>query len=241
MEDDWEQIAEKIDRVTIPPKNPNINKWEGEDEEDDVKDSWEDDEEKKDEEKVETKVTRTKPKKNLQEKIAEKERLHQEELAKREREKEKTMTPEELQAEKLRIEKEQRESDLRNAQELLGVSADRLSGEGIDAMLPTNKAEFSELAEAISKKVSTFKNKDEFPGCVEEIVRNLCVHLNSIDLKKVKTTVDNLYTEKQKMEKEKSKKGKGKSSRAKLRYDGDTQSKITDYGYEEYDDYDDFM
>uniref|UniRef100_A0A1B0DHT5 Eukaryotic translation initiation factor 3 30 kDa subunit n=1 Tax=Phlebotomus papatasi TaxID=29031 RepID=A0A1B0DHT5_PHLPP len=73
MEDDWEQIAEKIDRVTIPPKNPNINKWEGEDEEDDVKDSWEDDEEKKDEEKVETKVTRTKPKKNLQEKIAEKE------------------------------------------------------------------------------------------------------------------------------------------------------------------------
>lgn len=86
------------------------------------------------------------------------------------------MTPEELQAEKLRIEKEQRESDLRNAQELLGVSGDRLSGEGIDAMLPTNKAEFSELAEAISKKVSTFKNKDEFPGFVEELVRNLCVH-----------------------------------------------------------------
>lgn len=26
--------------MTIPPKNPNINKWEGEDEEDDVKVSW---------------------------------------------------------------------------------------------------------------------------------------------------------------------------------------------------------
>ncbi|XP_059616305.1 eukaryotic translation initiation factor 3 subunit J [Phlebotomus argentipes] len=238
MDDDWEQIADKIDRGAIPPKT-HVNKWEGEDEDDDVKDNWEDEEEKKDEEKVEAKVTKAKPKKTLQDKIAEKERLQQEETERLEQEKV-AMTPEEQMAEKLRIEKEQRESDLKNAQELLGVSGERLSGEGIDAMYPTNKAEFTELAEAISRKASTFKSKDDFPGFVEDLVRNLCVHLNSIDLKKVKTTVDNLYTEKQKMEREKSKKGKAKS-RAKLRYDGDTQSKITDYGYEEYDDYDDFM
>ncbi|XP_055689133.1 eukaryotic translation initiation factor 3 subunit J isoform X2 [Lutzomyia longipalpis] len=240
MDDDWEQIADKIEQGTIPPKNPNINKWEGEDEDDDVKDNWEDDEEKKDEEKVEAKPL-PKPKKTLQKKIAEKERLEEEELERREQEKYEAMTPEEQLAEKLRIEKAQKESDLKNAQDLLGVSGERLSsGEGIDAMVPTNKAEFTELADAISRKVSTFKAKDEFPAFIEELVRNMCVHLNSTDLKKVKTTVDNLYTEKQKMEKEKSKKGKAKS-RAKLRYDGDTQSKITDYGYEEYDEYDDFM
>uniref|UniRef100_A0A6B2E7Q4 Eukaryotic translation initiation factor 3 subunit J n=1 Tax=Phlebotomus kandelakii TaxID=1109342 RepID=A0A6B2E7Q4_9DIPT len=239
MDDDWEQLAEKIDNDPIPPKTPHVNKWEGEDEEEDVKDNWEDDEEKKDEEKVEVKVIKTKPKKSLAEKIAEKERLHQEELEQLEMEKEKAMTPEELMAEKLRIEKAQKESDLKNAQELLGVT-DRLAGEGIDAMVPTTKAEFTEYAEAISRKVSTFRSKDEFPGFVEDLVRNLCVLLTSNDLKKVKSTVDNLYTEKQKMEREKSKKGKAKS-RAKLRYDGDTQSKITDYGYEEYDEFDDFM
>ncbi|GAB0099684.1 Eukaryotic translation initiation factor 3 subunit J [Sergentomyia squamirostris] len=239
MDDDWEQIADNIDQ--LPAKNPvKINKWEGEDEDDDVKDNWEDDEEKKDEEKVEVKVQK-KPKKTLQEKIAERERLEEEERERREREKEENMTPEQRLAEKLRIEKEQKESDLKNALELLGVSGERVSGEGIDAMVPTNKAEFTEYAEAISKKVSNYKNHEEFPGFIEDLVRNLCVQLNSIDLKKVKTTVDNLYTEKQKMEKEKSKKGGKAKSRAKLRYDGDTQSKITDYGYEEYDEFDDFM
>uniref|UniRef100_A0A1L8DSP8 Eukaryotic translation initiation factor 3 subunit J n=1 Tax=Nyssomyia neivai TaxID=330878 RepID=A0A1L8DSP8_9DIPT len=239
MDDDWEQIADNIEKGTAPPKNPNINKWDGEDEEEDVKDSWEDDEEKKDEEKVEVKPA-PKPKKTLQKKIEEKERLEEEELNRLEQEKLEAMTPEEQLAEKLRIEKAQKESDLKNAQDLLGVGGERLVGEGIDAMVPTNKAEFTELADAISRKVATFKAKEEFPVFVEDLVRNLCVHLMSTDLKKVKSTVDNLYTEKQKMEKEKSKKGKAKS-RAKLRYDGDTQSKITDYGYEEFDDYDDFM
>jgi len=45
MEDDWEAVADK--EVVIRPKPKNINKWEGEDEDDDVKDSWEDEEEKK--------------------------------------------------------------------------------------------------------------------------------------------------------------------------------------------------
>lgn len=64
--------------------------------------------------------------------------------------------------------------------------------------------------------------------------------MTSADLLKIKRTVDNLYTEKQKIEKEKNKKGKGKT-KARLRIEGDAAN-IENYPgqYESYD-YDDFM
>lgn len=49
--------------------------------------------------------------------------------------------------------------------------------------------------------------------------------MSSNDLQKIKKTVDNLYTEKQKIEKEKNKKGKGKT-KAKLRMEEDNVSEI---------------
>lgn len=49
--------------------------------------------------------------------------------------------------------------------------------------------------------------------------------VSSNDLQKIKKTVDNLYTEKQKIEKEKNKKGKGKT-KAKLRMEEDNVSEI---------------
>lgn len=50
--------------------------------------------------------------------------------------------------------------------------------------------------------------------------------VSSNDLQKIKKTVDNLYTEKQKIEKEKNKKGKGKT-KAKLRMEEDNVSEIS--------------
>lgn len=100
MEEDWEQLSEQ-DKVPIPAKKPDVNKWDGEDEEEEVKDSWEDEdevEEKKDEEKVET--PKAKPKKTLQQKIAEKEKQKQDEAERRRLEKEEEdMTPEQKLAE----------------------------------------------------------------------------------------------------------------------------------------------
>lgn len=52
--------------------------------------------------------------------------------------------------------------------------------------------------------------------------------MSSLDLQKIKRTVDNLYTEKQKMEKEKNKKGKGKT-KAKLRMEEDNVSPIIEF------------
>lgn len=154
------------------------------------------------------------------------------------------MTPEEALAEKLRLQKIQEEADFNAAMDTFGVT-DRLTG--IDAMLPTNKAEFTELAEAISKKVAQFKNDNEFSGFIEELIRNVCVNckntflferifshfkpfffqftVSSSELQKIKKTVDNLHIEKQKLEKEKNKKGGKGKSKARLRIEGENVRK----------------
>lgn len=88
------------------------------------------------------------------------------------------MTPAERLAEKLRLQKLQEESDLLTALDTLGLTDKALSSSssGIDGICPTNKAEFSELSEAISKKVSTFKSSEEFPGFLEELVTSVCAN-----------------------------------------------------------------
>lgn len=241
MEEDWEQLSEQGKVIPPAKKLENTNKWDGEDEEEDVKDSWEDEdevEEKKDEEKVET--PKAKPKKTLQQKIADKEKLKQEELERRKNElAEENMTPEQKLAEKLRLQKLQEESDLKNAMETFGVTA--LVG-GIDGMHPTTKEEFTDLAEAISKKLSNYKNDTEYPNFLEELVMKVFASLPSANIRKVKGALDNLYLEKQKLEKgDKPKKSKGKV-KARLRMDGENTN-FDEYPtkYDDYDEYDDFM
>lgn len=82
------------------------------------------------------------------------------------------MTPEEKLAEKLRIQKIQEESDLRAAMDTFGV-VDKSS---IDVFHPTTRSELMELGDAISKKVNLYTKVDDFPGFLEELVRNVCVN-----------------------------------------------------------------
>lgn len=82
------------------------------------------------------------------------------------------MTTEEKLAEKLRLQKIQEEADLRAAMDTFGVSADKT---GLDGFNPTNKIELTEFSDALSKKISQFKHLDDYPGFLEELVRNLCV------------------------------------------------------------------
>lgn len=97
--------------------------------------------------------------------------MKQLELEEKQREREANMTPEERLAEKLRLQKIEEEADLRAAMDTFGVS----DKSGIDGLNPTNKIELTELAEAISKKVNQYKQMDDFPGFLEELVRNVCV------------------------------------------------------------------
>ncbi|XP_014217141.1 eukaryotic translation initiation factor 3 subunit J [Copidosoma floridanum] len=230
--DDWEEKINEEPRFEMPS-----NKWEGEDEDEDVLDSWEDiNEEKKDVEKPpEAPKTKPKPKKTLQEKIEEKERKAREEAERKAKEKEDAMTPEERRAEMLRRQKLQEEADLRLAMETFGVT-EGLSG--IDAMVPTTADEFKELHDALISKFNQLNKHAEFPSFAEELIKNICITLSITSLRKVKTTVESLHNEKLKMEKEKVKKSKGKG-KAKLKVEGD--SEYGDLAAYDANDYDDFM
>lgn len=88
------------------------------------------------------------------------------------REREANMTPEEKLAEKLRLQKIQEEADFRAAMDTFGIT----EKSGIDGLQPKNKTELTELADAISKKVSQYKHLVDFPGFLEELVRNVCAN-----------------------------------------------------------------
>ncbi|CAG4947913.1 eukaryotic translation initiation factor 3 subunit J [Colias croceus] len=234
------------DADNFEPKLPTTlatsNRWEGEDEEENVKESWEDEEEeKKDEEKKDVPPPAAKPKKKIQDKIAEKERLEREKAERLAAEKEEEMTPEEKLAEKLRRQRLQEESDLRLAMETFGVSD--VGGGKLDSFHPTNKAEFADFCELLCKKINYYKAKDEFPAFVDDLVKNIVVQMASADIKRIKMTVDNLYIEKQKAEKnDKSKKPNKGKGKAKLKVEGDNAhlNQYDAYGNFD-DDFDDFM
>ncbi|XP_026496471.2 eukaryotic translation initiation factor 3 subunit J [Vanessa tameamea] len=233
------------DADNFEPKLPTTltsNKWEGEDEEETVKESWEDEEEeKKDEEKKEVAPPPPKPKKKILDKIAEKERLEREKAERLVSEKDDELTPEQKLAEKLRQQKLQEESDLRLALETFGVT-EGSSGK-LDNFHPTNKDEFTEFGDLLCKKINFYKAKDEFPAFVDDLVKNIVVQMPSADIKRIKMTVDNLYIEKQKAEKnEKSKKPNKGKGKAKLKVEGDNAHLNQYDAYGNFDaDYDDFM
>ncbi|XP_050352178.1 eukaryotic translation initiation factor 3 subunit J [Nymphalis io] len=233
------------DADNFEPKLPTTltsSKWEGEDEEETVKESWEDEEEeKKDEEKKEVAPPPPKPKKKILDKIAEKERLEREKAERLAAEKDEELTPEQKLAEKLRQQKLQEESDLRLALETFGVTEG--SSGRLDNFHPTNKEEFTEFGDLLCKKINFYKAKDEFPAFVDDLVKNIVVQMASADIKRIKMTVDNLYIEKQKAEKnEKSKKPNKGKGKAKLKVEGDNAHLNQYDAYGNFDaDYDDFM
>ncbi|XP_047508449.1 eukaryotic translation initiation factor 3 subunit J [Pieris napi] len=234
------------DADNFEPKLPTTlatsNKWEGEDEDDNVKESWEDEEEeKKDEEKQEMTPAPAKPKKKIQDKIAEKERLEREKAERLAVEKEEELTPEQKLAEKLRQQKLQEESDLRLAMETFGVT--ETGGGKLDSFHPTNKEEFTEFGELLCKKINYYKSKEEFPAFIDDLVKDIVVNMSSADIRRIKMTIDNLYIEKQKAEKnDKSKKPNKGKGKAKLKVEGDNAhlNQYDAYGNFD-DDFDDFM
>lgn len=236
MEEEWD--ADDFEPKSIVPAAAAVeSKWADEDVDDDVKDNWEDEdeEEKKDTEKQDEQMSVSvsqapkKNKKNLAKKIEEKER---------QQEVKKVLTPEEKLAEKLKQQKLQEEADLKVARETFGITADAPSGSGLDAMNPDTKEDFEEFNKALTKKVLLYSSSQHFPTFIEEFVRNICVNMNSLDIKKLKTTIENLQIEKAKIEKgDKAKKNKGKS-KARIRIEGEGDYS---YGCEMDGEYDDFM
>jgi len=215
------------------------DKWDGEDEDDDIKDAWdaESEEEKDDDSQKEETVVKVKKKKTLAQKIAEKEeaaaKALEERLA-REAEEKELNTPQGKLEEKLRLQKIQEDNDLKLAADMLGLGGS--SGGVIDSMTPSSKEEFENLTKAITDKVNSFDSSEHYQDFVEDLVKNLCMGLTCQTLKKCKTHVEAFHSAKLKEEKAaKDKSKKGKTEKKSLKMDS-----ATGY-YDGYDDMDDFM
>ncbi|XP_051975732.1 eukaryotic translation initiation factor 3 subunit J-A isoform X2 [Xyrauchen texanus] len=233
----------------VPVKKAAVHdKWEGEDEDDDVKDNWDDEEE---EETVEEKKTGTeaKPteKKKLSDKIKEKENLQRkkQEALKMHSEESKNsteLTPEEELAEKLRVKKLQEDSDLELAKEAFGLVSNNVTG--IDAMSPSSKEDFTEFERLLREKISPYEKSIHYSSFLESLFRDLCLSLEVDDLKKINNSLTVLLSEKQRQEKQ----NKGKKKKKGVLPAGGLKAKLKDdlADYGEFDggyaqDYEDFM
>ncbi|XP_016133206.1 eukaryotic translation initiation factor 3 subunit J-A isoform X1 [Sinocyclocheilus grahami] len=242
--DSWD--ADSFEAEEPIKKAAGHDKWEGEDEDDDVKDNWDDDEEEEKEEEEKKSEAKPAEKKKLGEKIKEKEnvqRQKQEELLKQfelqESESSTELTPEE---EKLRVKKLQEDSDLELAKEAFGVVSNNVTG--IDAMSPSTKEDFTEFERLLKEKISSYEKSIHYSSFLETLFRDLCLSLEVEDLKKISNSLTVLLSEKQRQEKankgKKKKKGvlPGGGLKATMKDD------LADYGefgggYAQ--DYEDFM
>ncbi|KAJ8002566.1 hypothetical protein DPEC_G00160230 [Dallia pectoralis] len=246
--DSWDADTFDPDESAIGTKKAVVaDKWEGEDEDEDIKDNWDDEEEElKIAEEKKAAETKLSEKKKLAEKIKEKESLQRkkhEELKKRLEESQETeVTPEEELEEKLRVKKLQEEADLLLAQEAFGVVN---NVKGIDAISPSSKDDFTEFEKLLKDKISPYESSIHYSGFLESLFRDLCLSLEVEDLKKVSNSLTVLLGEKQKQEKQLN---KGKKKKKGVVPAGGMKAKMKDdlADYGEFDggytqDYEDFM
>lgn len=85
-----------------------------------------------------------------------------------------SMTPEQRAAEKLRLKQLQEEADLKTALDTLGLTSTSSLGLTSDAANPTSKEEFSEYADALVKKITQHKLKEEYVPFLDDLVSKLC-------------------------------------------------------------------
>ncbi|KAK7058683.1 Eukaryotic translation initiation factor 3 subunit J [Halocaridina rubra] len=217
-------------------------KWEGEDEEDEIKDNWDDEEEERDKTSPTAPATAKTKKKKLADKIAEKEAKQQEEKEKRRKEleeKNRSETPEDKLAEKLRIQKIQEDADFQLANELMGnnvTEEDKL----LDDIDLSDRDGLEAFRQAIVSKIRNtdrLEKRPFFVSFVEDLSRDLCQNLELDEVKRVSSVLNSLYNEKVKASKPKSKKKAGNKPKLNVEQGAITDDIGNDYGAE----YDDFM
>ncbi|XP_059154218.1 eukaryotic translation initiation factor 3 subunit J-B-like [Physella acuta] len=191
--DEWEK---EDFEPNIPPAGAVASdKWEGEDEEYDVKESWEDEEEEK-KEQLTTAYQRPK-KKPITDRIAEKARTKQKEEEKVEK------TPEEKLAEKIRLQKIQEEANLKLAKGLFGVG----DASGIDSIYPETKEQFEQKSHFLRV------------AFIEKLIHDLTLTLPADDIKRIGISLNTLYHEKERQRREQAKTQKKKKPKATIRVD----------------------
>uniref|UniRef100_A0A8C7J7J9 Eukaryotic translation initiation factor 3 subunit J n=1 Tax=Oncorhynchus kisutch TaxID=8019 RepID=A0A8C7J7J9_ONCKI len=115
---------------------------------------------------------------------------------------------------------------------------------GIDAVSPSSKDDFTDFEKLLKDKITPFESSIHYSGFLESLFRDLCLSLEVEDLKKVSNSLTVLLSEKQKQEKL----NKGKKKKKGVVAAGGMKAKMKDdlADYGEFDggyaqDYEDFM
>ncbi|TKC36151.1 hypothetical protein EI555_020104, partial [Monodon monoceros] len=119
----------------------------------------------------------------------------------------KVLTPDEQLADKLRLKKLQEEADLELAKETFGVNN---TVYGIDAMNPSSRDDFTEFGKLLKDKITQYEKSLYYASFLEALVRDVCISLEIDDLKKITNSLTVLCSEKQKQEKQSKAKKKKK-------------------------------
>ncbi|XP_019443265.1 PREDICTED: eukaryotic translation initiation factor 3 subunit J-like [Lupinus angustifolius] len=223
--DDWEE--EQIAPVALALKGKTKSNWDDEDLSDnDIKDSWEDDDEPAPAPAAPAVKTTEKAPKKSSEKATEKKGKQVEPV------KEEPLDPV---AEKLRQQRLVEEADYKSTKELFGVGNDE---KNIDTFIPKSESDFLEYAELISNKLRPFEKSYHYMGLLKAVMRLSMTSLNGADAKDIASSVTTIANEKIKAEKE-ANAGKKKGGKKKqLTVDKPDEDFVPADRYDALDDYD---
>ncbi|XP_051896584.1 eukaryotic translation initiation factor 3 subunit J-like [Pristis pectinata] len=239
--DDWDSVDFGTQEESLR-KPVIVDRWEGEDEDEDVKDNWDDEEEeKKPPIKPEAKVSE---KKKLSDRIKEKEEKERQLKKKhvalknslKAQEPAELSTEEQL-AEKLRLAKLQEQADLEVAKDTFGMN--NVTQFGIDSMCPSTREDFAEFGKLLKEKITQFEKSIYYVDFLENLLRDISISLEADDLKKLNNSLTTLCSEKQKQEKQNKGKKKKKAPVLAGGFKANLKDDLDDYGYTQ--EYDDFM
>jgi translation initiation factor 3 subunit J len=219
--DDWE--AE--DFQPLPAKAELKSNWDDEDvDENDIKDSWEEEDEPAPTPVVKP-VTDKAPKKAVEKKGKTVE-------APKESSKEEPLDPI---AEKLRMQRLVEEADYEATAELFGA---KIEEKRVDVFIPKSETDFLEYAELISHKLVPYEKSFHYIGLLKAVMRLSVANMKAADVKDVASSVTAIANEKLKAEKEAG--GKKKTGKKKQLHVDKADDDLVTGPYGAMDD-DDFM
>ncbi|KAI5656967.1 hypothetical protein M9H77_25760 [Catharanthus roseus] len=223
--EDWED--EPI--PDILKKEQPKSKWDDEDLDDnDVKESWEDEDEPAPAPKAEPPPE--KPAKKSTTKAAnQKEKNKEVEVQKEE--------PLDPLAEKLRQQRLVEEADFKSTAELFAKRDDEKT---LDNFIPKSESDFLEYAELVSGKLRHFEKSYHYMGLLKAVMRLSMTSLKGADAKEIASSVTAIANEKIKAEKEATagKKKTGGAKKKQLHVDKDEDVVVGNAYHDAYDDYD---
>ncbi|XP_075651992.1 uncharacterized protein LOC142622414 [Castanea sativa] len=219
--EDWED--EQI--PAIPTKEQPKNKWDDEDmDDDDVKESWEDEDEPTPAPETKPPVEKApkKPTVKATEKKGKTVEVVQEE-------------PLDPVAEKLRQQRLVEEADYKSTKELFGERGDEKT---LDNFIPKSESDFLEYAELISHKLRPFEKSFHYITLLKAVMRLSMTTLKAADAKDVASSVTAIANEKLKAEKEANAGKKKTGSKKKQLLVDKPDDDLVVNGYDALDDYD---